>query len=58
MWPPANGPFPANDTIEAANAYANQLDTQSKSGIDINIDNMPAPCLDAAQRKSLPAWIR
>lgn len=58
MWPPQNGPFPSGTV--ANNAYAgspNQMDPQSKPGIDLNVDIMPTS-LNAAQRKSLPAWIR
>lgn len=58
MWPPPNGPFPGG--MGANNTYAgspNQMDPQSKPGIDLNVDIMPTS-LNAAQRKSLPAWIR
>lgn len=58
-WTRNNGPFAGNDPGDVAHTNPNQLDAQSKSGIDISIDNVPpAPSLDAAQRKSLPAWIR
>lgn len=58
MWSQGNEPYPAGDSIDVASAYANDLDAQTKPGIDLNIDIMPTPSLDAAQRKSLPAWIR
>lgn len=67
-WPVASTATTTTTPISMQNAsfsHANielkshGMDTNLKSGIQLeNIDLNTAPPLDAAQRKTLPAWIR
>lgn len=58
VWPMnPSGAFP-NAPIGSEPNVQQQMDASLKSGTQlVNIDLMPAT-LDAAQRKTLPAWIR
>ena len=54
----SDGPLPSSGSATNHEHSSNRRDGHSKSGTDLlNIDLMPSP-LDAAKRKTLPAWIR